>query len=115
MDEEETDEETGEETEQEGEQPTIAGNNNGESSAKKAPDSLPVGAVGGLLVKGIKKIAPAARLIIKTIPKLWFFNKETPPTYVVSTTVSTNKAGGVFNWTVSPKIHYLRQMLQLLS
>lgn len=100
-----TDEGTDKVAEQEREQSTSAGNKTSEPIEKNAPDSLPVGAAGKKPAKGTKKKAPAAKLIIKTIPKLWFFNKETPPNYAVSATLHTNTAGGTFNWTVSAKLH----------
>ncbi len=48
--------------------------------------------------------APAARTVIRGPREMWNFDGETPPNYLVSSPLSTNKRGGAFRWSVSANL-----------
>jgi len=49
--------------------------------------------------------APAsARTVIRGPREMWFFNNETPPNYTVASRLSSNKAGGTFQWSTSAQL-----------
>ncbi len=48
--------------------------------------------------------AGAGTTVIRGSRELWYFNGETPANYTVSERLSTNRSGGMFNWSASPQL-----------
>jgi hypothetical protein len=49
--------------------------------------------------------APSAtKTVIRGPREMWYFDGETPPSYTVSSRLSTNRTGGTFSWSVSPHL-----------
>lgn len=46
----------------------------------------------------------AARTVIRGPREMWNFNGETPPNYLVSSRLSTNRTGGAFQWSTSSQL-----------
>ena len=76
------------------------------------PSGAPAGGVGTpppaqpLPAAQAAPAAPAApaTLYIRGPRTMWYFDRETPANYLVSTTLRSNRGAGAFNWSVSPQL-----------